>query len=97
MDKYDKDILTIRKITDDTDYILVEENSRTYHPDRCTPVVTETSGLLPHLLEPKFKVGDTVRLIDDSYVNEGKPKGYTFTVAEVAQSSDKRYQYREQA
>lgn len=68
MDKYDKDILTIEEITE-LGYILVKENTRVFHPDRCTPIVTETDNL-----EPKFKVGDIVRLIDDSYKNEGKPK-----------------------
>lgn len=68
MDKYDKDILTIEGITE-LGYILVKEDTRTFHPDRCTPVVTETDKP-----EPKFKVGDFVRLIDDSYKYEGKPK-----------------------
>ena len=68
MDKYDNNILTIKEITEHG-YIHVKESTRVFHPDRCTPVVTETDKP-----EPKFKVGDIVRLIDDSYKNEGKPK-----------------------
>lgn len=97
MDQYDKDILTIKEIIDNG-YILVEENSRAFHPDRCTPIDTKTSGLEPHLKpEPKFKVGDIVRLINDDYkYDDARPKGYTFTVAEISDSiTNKRYRYRE--
>lgn len=68
MDKYDKNILTIKEITE-LGYIFVKENTRAFHSDRCTPVDTEIDKP-----EPKFKVGDFVRLIDDSYKNDGKPK-----------------------
>lgn len=98
MDKYNNNILTIKEITK-RGYILVKENLRMFHPDRCTPVVTETSGLEPYLLKPKpkFKVGDIVRLIDDSYKNEGKPKWYSFAVAEIVTSRDGKHRYRQQA
>jgi len=64
MDQYDKDILTIQEITN-LGYILVNENSRAFHPDRCTPIVTETNKPIP-----KFKVGDIVRLINDDYKHD---------------------------
>lgn len=96
MDKLDKSILTIERINN-LGYIFVKENQRAFHPDRCTHVVTETSGLELHLPnpEPKFKVGDIVRLINDTYKGEGKPKWYSFVVAEISPWINTTYRYRE--
>jgi len=55
MNMLDNNILTIKKITYNN-YILVKENSREFHPDRCTPIDTKTSGLGLHVICKPFNL-----------------------------------------